>query len=71
MAVCDYVRGLSKSLLAFASVLSFVSATHKKWCFAGQTLIHDGTDAPQISLGIIGLGRHDLRSLWPEKKKRK
>lgn len=70
MTACDYARDLSKSLLVLVHMFFlgvFLSATHIKWCFSSQRLVHDGTDAPQISLGIIVPGHDDLGSLWPKK----
>lgn len=73
MTACDYARDLSKSLLVlvhmvfFSFFFFFLSATHIKWCFSSQRLVHDGTDAPQISFGIIVPGHDDLGSLWPKK----
>lgn len=38
-------------------------STHLEWRLADQTLIDDGSYAPQVGLGIIVLGHDDLRSL--------
>ena len=45
----------------------FLCASHVKRCLPGQTLVHNSTYAPQISLGIIVLGHDDLRSLRADK----
>ncbi len=48
-------------------VCVLLSATHVKWCLSSQTLVHNSTYAPQISLGIVVLGHDDLRGLSPDK----
>lgn len=39
------------------------ASTHLKWGFPSKTLKHNGSNTPQVSLGIIGLWHDDLWSL--------
>lgn len=43
-----------------------VDETYLEGSLASQALIDDGTDAPQVSFGIIVLGHNNLRCLLKE-----